>query len=57
MSIDESMEESDEIEKEKENTPMIIKTMHITLSSMLTPTISPNPTVVIVVRVKYMDAI
>jgi hypothetical protein len=57
LSIDDSIEERDEIENEKENTPIIIRIMHIILSGGVKPVISPNPTVVIVVKVKYIEAI
>jgi hypothetical protein len=66
-SIEESIDEREEIEKEKEKTPMHIRMMHMILPSTLIksynylspvvrPEMSPNPTVVIVVSVKYIDA-
>ena len=40
------------VAKEKEMTPINITMMHITYSSSVPPEISPNPTVVMVVKVK-----
>jgi hypothetical protein len=41
------------VEKEKKTTPRIIKKILTSLSVVLVPLISPYPTVVIVVTVKY----
>ena len=48
----ERTEERDPMENEKANTPIHMRTIHITLSLELFPEISPNPTVVTVVRTK-----
>lgn len=56
VSREDKTEERDPIENENANTPMHIRMMHITRSFELLPDISPNPTVVTVVRTKYTEA-
>ena len=52
----ESIELRVPVAKEKEITPMSMTIMHMICSSSVPPEISPNPTVVIVVNVKYRAA-
>ena len=52
MSICDSKEERDPMEKEKAKTPMSIRMIHMTLSLRLLPEMSPKPTVVTVVKTK-----
>jgi hypothetical protein len=56
LSIEESIEDKDETEKENEMAPNIISRRQNRRSGLVTPLISPKPTVVKVVNTKYMDA-
>jgi hypothetical protein len=57
VSIVESIEDNEEIEKEKATAPTSIKIRQKTLSLLVTPLISPKPTVVKVASTKYIEAI
>ena len=50
------MEDKEETEKENEMAPNIISRRQNKRSGIVTPLISPKPTVVKVVNTKYMDA-
>jgi hypothetical protein len=51
------MEDSDETAKENATAPTSIRPKQKILSGVVTPLISPKPTVVKVVSTKYIDAI
>jgi hypothetical protein len=52
----ESIDDREEIAKENATAPIKLSAMQYILSATVTPLISPNPTVVNVVKTKYMDA-